>query len=329
MTPQELYSTRLVHRMHRDYLIARSDVVAVGVGFRTRGGKTTEDLAIRVMVAEKKPIELLRPSERLPSTLRFGSLVAEVDVDQIAPPQVPPKSRPLVTPRPADPHLVTERRPVAGGFSISHYDFPIGTVAVGVQDLWTGARCVLSCNHVLGRLGHGHVGDATVQPAIDDGGINPVDAVGALLRWVPLYLRGAPNWADAAIAACAPDDVTAHVHGIGPIHESACASTVSPGDVVTKVGRSSGLTKGKVVMTDTSVNPNYKALGFDESVLFMDQIVVDIHAEYGDSGSLLLDKDNRAIGLLFGGVKYSWFNPFRAIEYLLAVRLLPPPNVWV
>jgi hypothetical protein len=174
------------------------------------------------------------------------------------------------------------------------------------------------------------VGDAAVQPAIEDGGIYPVDAVGALLRYVPLHFNGFPNWADAAIAAVASGDVTAHVHGIGPVHESACAASVSPGDAVTKVGRSSGLTKGTVVMTDTSVNPNHKAVGFsDPSVLFMDQIVVDIHAEYGDSGSLLLDRDNRAIGMLFGGVKYSWFNPFRMVETLLAVRLLPPPDVWV
>jgi hypothetical protein len=330
MTPLELWNIRQVHWMHRAQLIARSDVVAVGVGFRSRDGKATQDPVIKVMVAEKKPLSLLRPSERLPTTLRLGSLVAEVDVDEIAPPRVPPKSRPLVTPRPADPHLATERRPLAGGFSISHVDFPIGTLAVGVEDLLGGWRCVLSCNHVLGRLGHGHVGDAVVQPGIDDGGVYPVDAVGGLLRYVPLHFNGFPNWADAAIAACAPEDVTSHVHGIGPVHESACASSVSPGDAVTKVGRSSGLTRGTVVMTDTSVNPNYKALGFsDPSVLFMDQIVVDIHAEYGDSGSLLLDRDNRAIGMLFGGVKYSWFNPFRAIEWLLAVRLLPPPNVWV
>jgi hypothetical protein len=219
---------------------------------------------------------------------------------------------------------------VAGGYSISHSEFPVGTVAVGVLDRIEGRHCVLSCNHVLARMNHGHIGDAVLQPSLADGGCYPMAAVGALLRYVHVTFDGSPNLVDAAIAACWPGEVSNEVYGLGPVYESACPWTVSPGDTVTKVGRSTGVTTGTVIATDMTVNPNYARLGFeDQQALFVNQIVVDIPAAYGDSGSLLVDSRNRAIGMLFGGIKYSWFNPFTAIEQQLQISLLPPWHVWV
>jgi hypothetical protein len=331
MSAQRLMDCRAVHWAHRDRLIDRRDVVATGVGLRTRNGKLTDQHVIKVFVARKVPSHMLRPATRLPSVLRHGSVQAEIDVEELEAPSVPPVHHALVVPGAADPHLATERRPVVGGFSLSHYDFPVGTMTVGVLDLCGGWPCMLSCNHVLARLNHGHPGDAALQPALADGGCYPMEAVGALLRYVHVNMDGTPNLVDAAIAACLPGDVTNHVHGLGPIVESAGPWTVSPGDVVTKVGRTTGLTQGTVFAVDAMVNPNYAPLGFeDATVLFVDQIMVDIRSGVGDSGSLLVDSRNRAIGMLFGGTRdHTWFNPFTEVQRLLRIGLLPPSHVWI
>jgi len=332
MSAQTLMDCRAVHGVHRDRLIDRHDVVATGVGFRTRNGQVTDQHVIKVFVARKLPPELLHPAAALPSVLSYGGAQVEIDVEELEAPSVPPQHNAIAVPAPAVPHLATERRPVAGGFSLSHYDFPVGTMTVGVLDLIDGWPCMLSCNHVLARLNHGYFGDAALQPALADGGCYPVEAVGALLRYVHVAMDGkTPNLVDAAIAACLPGEVTNHVHGLGPIVESAGPWTISPGDIVTKVGRTTGLTQGTVYAVDATVNPNYAKLGFeDQTVLFVDQIMVDIRCGMGDSGSLLVDSRNRAIGMLFGGTKdHTWFNPFTAVEQLLSISLLPSAHVWI
>ena len=57
---------------------------------------------------------------------------------------------------------------------------------------------------------------------------------------------------------------------------------------------------------------------------FVNQIVADIECAYGDSGSLLVDEENRAVGLLFGGTRsgHTWFNPFNAVCEALDIELL-------
>jgi hypothetical protein len=331
MSAQRLMDCRSVHWAHRDRLIDRRDVVATGVGLRTRNGQPTGQHVIKVFVPRKLPAGLLHPAAKLPSVLSDGAAQAEIDVEELEAPSVPPMHNAITVPSPADPHLATERRPVAGGFSLSHYDFPVGTMTVGVLDQIEGWPCMLSCNHVLARLNHGYRGDAVVQPALADGGCYPMEALGALLRYVHVNMDGTPNVVDAAIAACLPGEVTNHVHGLGPIVESAGPWTISPGDIVTKVGRTTGLTQGTVFAVDATVNPNYAPLGFkNETVLFVDQIMVDIRCGMGDSGSLLVDSRNRAIGMLFGGTKnHTWFNPFTYVARLLRIGLLPPSHVWI
>jgi hypothetical protein len=331
MSAQTLLDCRAVHYTHRDRLIGRNDVVATGVGFRTRNGRLTDQHVIKVFVTRKVPAGLLYPEQHLPSVLTYGPNQVEIDVEEIDAPSVPPHHTGITVPQPADPQLATEQRPISGGYSISHYDFPIGTMGVGVLDLLGGWPCMLSCNHVLARMNQAHPGDAALQPGVADGGCYPAEAAGSLLRYVHVHMDGRPNWVDAAIAACRRGEVTNRVHGLGPITESAGPWTLSPGDAVTKVGRTTGLTQGTVFAVDVAVNPNYAKLGFaNQTVLFVDQIMVDIKCGMGDSGSLLVDSRNRAVGLLFGGTKdHTWFNPFTAVETALSVSLLPPSHVWI
>lgn len=65
----QLERARQVKQIHESELLARANVVGVGVGFRQTGGKPTRQVAIVVMVREKVPAAELRPEDSLPRTL--------------------------------------------------------------------------------------------------------------------------------------------------------------------------------------------------------------------------------------------------------------------
>jgi len=101
-------------------------------------------------------------------------------------------------------------------------------------------------------------------------------------------------------------------------------ASIEPGERVRKVGRTTGLTTGVVSCIGT-VRANYRPLGFGETpTLFVNQILAEISCGYGDSGSLLVDSENRAAGLLFGGSRdgKTWFNPFDVVCAMLDISLL-------
>jgi len=97
-----------------------------------------------------------------------------------------------------------------------------------------------------------------------------------------------------------------------------------PGDIVHKVGRTTGLTEGPVLAVDVSMRVAYHFPGFPAgTAMFVRQIIAHVPCAYGDSGSLLLDGQNRAVGLLFGGTEgHTYFNPFTEVEKALDVRLV-------
>jgi hypothetical protein len=63
---EQLERARLVKQVHETELLARANVVGVGVGFRQTGGKPTRQVAIVVMVRDKLPSAELRPEDALP-----------------------------------------------------------------------------------------------------------------------------------------------------------------------------------------------------------------------------------------------------------------------
>ncbi len=74
-----------------------------------------------------------------------------------------------------------------------------------------------------------------------------------------------------------------------------------------------------------TMRANYRALSFGETpALFVNQILAEIECGYGDSSALLVDFENRAASLLFGGTSDSktWFNPFDVVCSALNIALL-------
>ena len=126
--------------------------------------------------------------------------------------------------------------------------------------------------------------------------------VGRLLAAVPLKPNGV-NSVDAAIGEIDghirfdPDTLT----GLGAL-AGVRAEPLLPGDRVAKAGRTTGLTRGRV----SAVEVDGVVVGFETGDLSFDgQIEVEGEggpfSAGGDSGSLIVDSDLRACGLLFAG----------------------------
>jgi hypothetical protein len=69
MSEQAIQHALDVKRRHESALLRKPNVVAVGVGFRTRNGQPTSEVCIVVSVTQKLPAHKLKRGEALPTEL--------------------------------------------------------------------------------------------------------------------------------------------------------------------------------------------------------------------------------------------------------------------
>lgn len=325
-------------RDHRDRLMLLPNVVGVGIGYKEVAGKRTEELAVVVFVEEKLP------SEALPRTHLVPKQVHKLPTDV-----VPVGKIRLLNQR-------TDRvRPALPGVSIGHYRITAGTLGAIVLDK-NGAPLILSNNHILanrsnGADGRARTGDPILQPGPLDGGIVHRDTLAHLTHFVPIQYspqavtcpvasrveqlinrlvqsyhpaytvrmyRRTPgrNLVDAALAAPVnPADVKAEIFELGRVSGVAEPELGLP---VRKSGRTSGVTAGTVMYVDATVT-----VDVDEGAqaTWEDQVVTSAISKPGDSGSLVVDNHNRAVGLLFAGSdKTTVCNRITNVLEILGVR---------
>jgi hypothetical protein len=197
-------------------------------------------------------------------------------------------------------------RPLLIGASVGHFNVTAGTIGAFVNR--SGTTSILSNNHVLANEDAASAGDGILQRATFDGGKRPGDVVARLTHWVRLKRRGA-NLVDAAIAGLADgqqhdalrlrglvNQKDRKLKGLGP-------ALVDEGEVVYKIGRTTGATKGRVTAFELdNVVVNYDA----GNLRFDDQIEIEgsgtqSFSDGGDSGSLIVNARMEAVGLLFAG----------------------------
>lgn len=65
--PQDAARVMEVKRAHEGELLAKANVVGVGVGYRQRGNQSTPEIALVVMVTQKLPPDRLAPDDLVPS----------------------------------------------------------------------------------------------------------------------------------------------------------------------------------------------------------------------------------------------------------------------
>jgi hypothetical protein len=315
------------------------NVIGVGVGYKTRGRQDTDEPAVIFFVDKKVPTSALGIDDIIPKRIK-GKVTDVIEVGEI---------RFLSR---------TERvRPAVPGVSIAHYKVTAGTFGAVVRDRETEELLILSNNHVLanatdGNDGKCQIGDPVYQPGSYDGGTEE-DQIGTLVRYIPLSrfsrnvdckvasigisatnavirairphynLRleslGHINLVDCALALPTnPDLIGPEILEIGKVNGTA---EVVPGSRIKKSGRTSGLTEGSVKAVKATLNVN---MGHGNDVVrFNDQVVAELKSQPGDSGSLILDDDNRAVGLLFAGSsQYTVFSPIQTVCDQLGVDVL-------
>ena len=133
-----------------------------------------------------------------------------------------------------------------------------------------------------------------------DGGV-PADTVATLLKWIPFSAQDDVNIVDAAIAM--PTDqslVSPYILADigGDLIQIKGVRSVSSKIPVKKYSRTTDVRRGMIVDWDFTVSVEYED-GRDHT--FVDQILVGIETGGGDSGSILLDEDDYAVGLIFAG----------------------------
>jgi hypothetical protein len=323
-------------RVHLPLLLARPNVVGVGVGLRQRAKRLQDEVCVVALVRRKQPPTALAPEAILPAAvdgvptdvLEVGDLRAQV--------------------------VRTSRlRPAPGGCSIGHYQITAGTLGCLVRDRASGARLILSNNHVLANGNAAVPDDPILQPGPADGGREESDTIALLERFVPLAYNREPatcgvarfivgagnaiagaigshhrleayrqdeqavNRVDAAVARPGIDpDVGDEILEIGRV-----SGTVAPtlGMAVRKSGRTSGLTTGQVTVIETTVDVDYGG----KTARFDGQILSGPMSQPGDSGSLLVAGASlHAVGLLFAGSDQATiYNPIGDVLAALAVDL--------
>ena len=309
---QDLSSLSNALKNNSARLLARKNVVATGIGYKTTGGERIETLGLVCSVTKKQPVSSLGSSDLIPGQIE-GHPTDVVETGRIRALQA-----------------TTDRfRPAPGGVSIGHFEITAGTLGCLVKK--NGQLYILSNNHVLANSNDAATGDPILQPGPHDGGLLPDDQIAELAEFVPIHFAGdssdcsiansiagflnglarifgsetrieafstrqVNNLVDAALARpLQPDDVTDEIFQIGAINGSTRGDL---GMAIKKSGRTTGLTSGEILQVDVTANVQY---GAGRTALFTDQLMAGAMSQGGDSGSAVLDEDNRLLGLLFAG----------------------------
>jgi hypothetical protein len=332
----EMKEIRIVKEKYSAKIMAKKNVVGLGVGYKETKGTKTDRMALVVMVKKKVPIQELKKGDVIPGEIE-GVVTDVIEVGEI----VALQER-------------TDRwRPAPGGVSIGHYKITAGTLGVLVRDVGTDEILILSNNHVMANSNDATPGDPILQPGPYDGGTVAGDTIANLERFVPIQFESESppspcslakatagvanffawivgskhrllpvviqqvNQVDGALAKpTSPDVVKNEILEIGVVTEDTEAEL---GMAVRKSGRTTGLTTGTVQLLDASVSVDY---GGGKTAIFTNQILTTNMSQGGDSGSLLVDgAGSKAVGLLFAGSNtVTIHNPIASVKDVLKVR---------
>ena len=286
-------------------LQAKSDKV-VGVGRGPEG--------LVVLVDKKVHRDELHPSELMPQEIG-GEGVHVLEVGKIVAQQARTDQWDF---------------PVPPGVSIGHEEVTAGTFGCVVRDVVSNERYMLTNNHVAAATNKGRPGDPIFQPGLIDGGTQVIghlfdykpiafpteeptcDIAGGVVSFLnsmaevigsghklqAVKANNAVNLIDAALVKPVSDRaVSDEILEIGSV---AGATEARLGMNVRKSGRTTGLTRGFVVLLDATVEVSY---GENKVGIFEKQIIFDAMSAGGDSGSLIVTEElpTLAVALLFAG----------------------------
>lgn len=345
-----------IQKIHERELLKKRNVVSVGVGRKYKDGKPTDKLCIVVGVSKKEQTIHLSKADVVPSKLQdvetdvfeLGDIKAQADED------IDPTERI----RPVRPGVsIGHKNITAGTFGCVVYRNGVpfilsnNHVIANSNDGLVGDSIYQPGPHDGGTHAdkfaelHDFVpisfeGETTppdpeppeeppVEPPKEDNDSRcPIASFFAnILNFgakkvksktviVPVRIEAlaTDNEVDGAIAR-PTEQITDNIVSIGVPNGIKDAEIDLP---IKKYGRTTGFTVGTVRQIGATVNVTYGT----KVATFINQIVTTNISQGGDSGSLVLTEDNKAVGLLFAGSTLSTIvNPIRTVLEKLNVTL--------
>jgi hypothetical protein len=224
-------------------------------------------------------------------------------------------------------------RPLQIGGSVGHFKITAGTLGAFVRArAGGGGPLILSNNHVLANENKAKKGDAILQPGQFDNGAVPDDRIGSLADFKRLKRTGA-NLLDCASATLA-DGLAFDSTGLQTVGKlKGVRSDISrTGEIVHKVGRTTGITRGRVTAIEVDnlvIDYGIGSIRFDQQIE-IEGADDEGFSSGGDSGSLIVDDAGLALALLFAGGDtggsngkgLTYANPIQPVLDALKVDLL-------
>lgn len=296
----------IIKEKWEDKILKTKNVRGISIGNKITKGIDTGKKCIRIYVKKKIELHLLSVSDLLPQSLD----TIETDVIEVG-------------------EIVAlgykeKIRPAPGGVSIGHYKVSAGTLGCLVIDNKTDEVLILSNNHVLANSNKAKLGDKIIQPGVYDGGSIDKDVIAYLTRYIKIISKNWTCWkptpknlVDCAVAK--PIDENLVVSEIIKIGTPIGVVFPKEGMSLQKSGRTTEYTQGKITDIDATISVNYG----DFVAVFKHQIITTAMSAGGDSGSLVLDDNKQAVGLLFAGSdKITILNPIHEVLSQLEVELV-------
>jgi hypothetical protein len=316
-------------------LFGKPNVVGCGVGFKIAGDTQTNEPCVVVSVSRKLPTAQLAAADLIPKILgQIKTDVIETGVFRAF----------QLADAAGGQNPQQKMRPARPGVSLGHYAITAGTLGCLVQR--GGETLILSNNHVLANSNNARAGDAILQPGPVDGG-TANDQIAELADFIPLdygesepagcagflgrllaafrLVMGQPvsqapagrNRVDGALARpLALELVSADILQIG---RPAGVGVATLGTNVQKFGRTTGYTQGQIIQVDVTAAVDYNG----HTAVFQNQLMAGAMSQGGDSGSAILDRQRRVVGLLFAGSDTTTLlNPIQFVLDALRVELV-------
>ncbi len=329
MSETEIY-TKIAEETAKDHhiLLEKQNEIGVASGNKVTKGLDTGEPCITVFVTRRMEKEELSDDDMVDDKF-MGYKTDVVEIGEVVAGTHESPEQEMETYKEVGIQTLRQRiRPVMGGFSVGHYRVTAGTIATCAYPLTPFPGIpqryfILSNNHVIANSNNARFGDPALQPGRYDGGTIPRDIVARLYRWVPIHFKTPSkvpiNYVDAAIAQGEFHNLNREIYWIGYIKSQNNYPKI--GQIVQETGRTTNFSTGKILALHATIDVNY---GGGKVARFRDQLVTTRMSAGGDSGSLVCDTAEGAVGLLFAGSpQVTIANRISYVKRFLGIRLHP------
>lgn len=293
-----------------DSVRIRSDRPRVALGLVPKAAEDDYQIAVRATTEE----ELERALRNGVGSELQALTASEVDIRITGPRKVTP------------PAEVARIEPLRMGASVGHYLTTAGTLGFFARRVADGVIGIVSNNHVLAGCDRGKEGDAILHPAPYDGGVRPLNVIGALAGNYPRLSTAGPI-VDCAFAPLR-NGLAYEPFTIGAgLRLQPTLRPIGRQRVAMKRGRTTGLTEGRITaigLDNVDVEYPFGTVFFNQQIEIASSGGIPF-SKPGDSGSLVVDSEGHPLGLVAVGsfdCTLTYANPIGAVLSTLGVTFL-------